>query len=102
MTIMSKKRWYLKVIFHALDICKVSGWLFYCRHCDQLAVPKKRSKIIACIHYRACWGTRLAGKSNLKLVGRPKNRSLSPSVVRKAGVAKTFPDVRYDLRDHFP
>ena len=24
-TIVSKKRWYLKVIFHALDICKVSG-----------------------------------------------------------------------------
>ena len=37
-------------------------------------------------------------------MGRPKNRSLSPttSVGRKAAVAKPFPDVRYDQHDHFP
>ena len=40
-TIMSKKRWCLKLIFDALDICKVNGWVFYRRLCDQLAFPKK-------------------------------------------------------------
>ena len=31
--IMTKKRWYLKIIFHIVDICKVNGWLLYRRHC---------------------------------------------------------------------
>ena len=46
---------------------------------------------------------RLAGKSNSKSVGGPKNQSLSPtpSVGRKAAAAKPCPDVRYDLHDHF-
>ena len=37
-------------------------------------------------------------------MGRPKNRYLSrtPSVGRKAAVAKPFLDVRFDLHDHFP
>ena len=27
--IMIKKRWYLKLIFHMVDMCKVNGWLLY-------------------------------------------------------------------------
>ena len=61
---MSKKRWYLKVIFHALDICKVSGWLFDCRHCDQLAVPKKGQKSLLAFITELAGTLRLAGKSN--------------------------------------
>ena len=63
-TIMSKKRSYLKVIFHVLDICKVNGWLFYRCHCDQLAVPiEDQNSLLAFITELA--GTlRLAGKSN--------------------------------------
>ena len=33
--IMTKKRRYLKIIFHIVDICKVSGWLLYRSHCKQ-------------------------------------------------------------------
>ena len=29
------KRWYLKILFHLLDICKVNGWLLYRCHCVQ-------------------------------------------------------------------
>ena len=35
------KRWYLKVLFHCIDIAKVNAWLLYRRHCDQQRVPKK-------------------------------------------------------------
>ena len=101
---MSKKHWYLKVIFHALDICKVNEWLFYCCHCDQLAVPKKDQKSLLAFITELAGALRLAGISNSKSVGRPKNRSSSPtpSVDRKDAVRKPFPAVRYDLHDHFP
>ena len=34
-TNIKSKRWYLKVIFHCIDIAKVNGWLLYCRFADQ-------------------------------------------------------------------
>ena len=33
--IMIKKRWYLKLIFHMVDICKINGWLLYRDFYDQ-------------------------------------------------------------------
>ena len=65
---------------------------------------KKDQKSLLAFITEFAGALRLAGKSNSKSVGRPKNRSLSPtpSVGRKAAVAKPFPDVRYDLHDHFP
>ena len=40
-TAFKTKRWYIKVIFHLVDIAKVNSWLFYRRHCDQLMIQKK-------------------------------------------------------------
>ena len=40
-TTIKTKRWYVKVLFHCVDIAKVNGWLLYRRHCDQRNVPKK-------------------------------------------------------------
>ena len=37
---MVKKRWKLMVIFHALDICKINGWLLFRHHCDRQAAHK--------------------------------------------------------------
>ena len=39
--IMTKKCWYLKIIFRIVDICKVSGWLLYRRHCKQNSIASK-------------------------------------------------------------
>ena len=39
--VMTKKRWYLKIIFHIVDVCKVNGWLLYCRHCKQNSIESK-------------------------------------------------------------
>ena len=36
------KRWYLRVLFHCVDISKVNAWVFYRRHCWQLDVPVKK------------------------------------------------------------
>ena len=40
-TAFKTKRWYIKVIFHLVDIAKVNSWLVYRRHCDQLMIQKK-------------------------------------------------------------
>ncbi|XP_057308224.1 piggyBac transposable element-derived protein 3-like [Hydractinia symbiolongicarpus] len=40
------KCWYLKVVFHRVDICKVNSWLLYRRYADQLKIPKKGEKCV--------------------------------------------------------
>ena len=44
--IMTKKRWYLKIIFHIVDICKVNEWLLYCRHCKQNSIASKHQTFL--------------------------------------------------------
>lgn len=41
-TNIKAKRWYLKVLFHCLDIAKVNAWLLYRRHREQMNAPKKQ------------------------------------------------------------
>ena len=36
------KRWYIKVLFHYVDIAKVNAWLLYKRHCMKLETPKTK------------------------------------------------------------
>jgi hypothetical protein len=43
-TKIKTKRWYLKVLFHCLDIAKVNAWLLYRRHCVLKKVPKKQQQ----------------------------------------------------------
>ena len=39
---MKCKRWYLKVLVHCMDICKVNAWLLYRRHATQMSIRKRR------------------------------------------------------------
>ena len=34
--IQTRKRWYLKIITHLVNICNVNGWLIYRRYSEQL------------------------------------------------------------------
>ena len=40
------KRWYIKVLFHCVNIAKVNARLLYKRHCMQLETPKSLLKFI--------------------------------------------------------
>ncbi len=35
-------RWYIKVFWHYVDICKVNAWLLYRRDCNSLEISKKK------------------------------------------------------------
>ena len=39
-TNIKTKRWYIKILFYCIDICKVNGWLIARRHCNQLNIAK--------------------------------------------------------------
>ena len=39
--IQTRKRWYLKIITHLVNICYVNGWLVYRRYSEKLQVLKK-------------------------------------------------------------
>ena len=43
-TQIKTKRWYIKVLFHCVDIAKVNVWLLYKRHWMQLETPKRKQK----------------------------------------------------------
>ena len=53
-TAFKTKRWYIKVIFHLVDIAKVNSWLVYRRHCDQLKIQKKISIVVIAIYFSHC------------------------------------------------
>lgn len=102
-TIISKKRWYLKIIFHCVDMCKVNAWILYRRHCDQKGIDSKHQLPLLNFTAQIAAGLRSAGKSTERLVGRPRKRSLSPL---PGGRAPSFPkptnDVIRDGIQHWP
>ena len=107
MKIVAKKRWYLKVIFHALDIWEIDGCLLFHRHCDQQEDQQKRMKN-HCLNsfqiYLVNSDLWERYKNDSQLVGRPEKWSFfpTPNVGKKATIANPFPDIRYDLHGHFP
>ena len=44
LTDIKTRRWYLKILFHCVDICKINAWLLYPHHCNQAGVSKKKQK----------------------------------------------------------
>ncbi|CAF1619795.1 unnamed protein product [Adineta ricciae] len=44
------QKYYIKIIFHLIDLSIVNGWLLYRRHCDQRRLPK--NKILTLLQFR--------------------------------------------------
>lgn len=102
--IQTRKRWYLKIITHCINICNVNAWLLYRRFSEQLQVPKKSQLTYLQFIKDVADGLLMAGKQPGRTPGRPKKRSLSPvpKVGKKPMVPKPIPDVRYDGLNHWP
>ena len=103
------KRWYLVLLFHAVDIAKVNAWLLYRRFCSQMNVPVKKQLSLLDFVAQLSEGLINTGKlgRSKQAVGRPKKRSSQqlPEQQPKRGRApKTLlPDVdsRYDQLGHW-
>ena len=69
------KGWYLKVLFHCVDIVKVNAWLIYCRDCNQLKVSKKSQ--LSLVKFTMMIAAALTKSHNIqRAVGRPSKRKL--------------------------
>ena len=103
--IKTRKRWYLKIITHLINLCNVNGWLLYGRYSNQLGIAKKTQLSLLQFTKDVADGLLLVGKNPNKPLGRPlKRRSLSPvsTIGKKPMVPKPVADVRYDGLHHWP
>jgi len=104
-TTIKTKRWYLKVLFHCVDIAKVNAWLVYRRHCDQSNVPKKSQLSLLKFTMSIASALTTAHTSQIRPVGRPSRSSTGetpPARKRKLPSAAPVDNVRYDKCDHWP
>ena len=101
--INTKKRWYLKLIFHCIDISKINAWLLYRSHCTQFKMPKNKQLSLRRFISQVATALNLKDKDSGKKIGRPK-RSLSPAntLGRKPSNPKPICDIRYDGFCHRP
>lgn len=105
------KKYYLKIIFHLIDLCIANGWLLYRRHCEQLRLPK--NEIRSLLQFRT-----EIGEACLKYVipkdpaprprGRPAANSQSrqkkplPTTTRAVRVQHPPVNIRSDGYHHWP
>ena len=103
---MKTKRWYLKVIIHAVDICKVNAWILYRRFADQLRIPKKNQMNLLTFSSKVAAGLTMESKTLERSVGRPrKRRSIDHDTTgpgRRVLTATPANCVRIDATAHWP
>jgi hypothetical protein len=105
-------RWYIKVFWHCIDICKVNAWILYRRHCDEQGIPKKNQKSLlkfsllladSLIHVNKV----LPPESSNGKPGRPaKRKSIEVACNSKPGRKPVTPSpdevIRTDQFGHWP
>jgi hypothetical protein len=42
--VLKTHRWYIKIFWHCINICKVNAWVLYRCHCNQQGIPKKNQE----------------------------------------------------------
>lgn len=98
---MKCKRYYLKIIFHLIDMCVVNSWLMYRRYCEQLKIHKYDPLII--FKNDVAHALLFSGKDKVKKRGRPtSNTKFSPSQKKYKISPRPNNDIRFDSYDHWP
>ena len=104
-TTIKTKRWYLKFLFHCVDVAKVNAWLLYRRHCDQRNVPKKSQ--LSLLKFTISVASALTSASTIRCRSMGRSSRSSTNEVpatrkRKLPTPTLVDDVRYDKIDHWP
>ena len=78
------KRWYLRVLVHSVDICKVNAWLLYRSYADQLKIPKHQQMQLAAFSTKIAHMLSQRDKPIDRPIGRPlKRKSLEQRTERR-------------------
>ncbi|CAF3057105.1 unnamed protein product [Rotaria sp. Silwood2] len=107
---VGSKKYYIKIVFHLIDLSVVNAWLLYRRHCLQLNLPKK--DIMSLLTFRINIATALL-KSNppppIIKRGRPSlesklksNENNSTTTLRTTPTLAPPSSTRFDKYDHWP
>lgn len=94
------KRYYLRIVYHFIDICIVNAWLLYRRHCTEHKIIFKRLVV-----FRSEIAHALINKNSSfsKKRGRPMQETSTPEPPSKRRVTfNPIDDIRYDNVDHWP
>ena len=96
-TTVKTEGWYLKILFHCVDISKVNTWLFYHCHCNQLQVLQKNQMFLLVLMSKIAEGSGSANKVP-RGAGRPSKRKSTDDVAAVKHKSSKPPcnDVRYD------
>ena len=105
-TTIKSKRWYLKVLFHCVNIAKVNAWLLYRRHCDQQRIPKKsQMSLLKFTSSTALVLTKSGTIETPRSVGRPRSSgddNPQSAKKRKVSTEVHIGDIRHDNIAHWP
>ena len=105
------RRWYIKVFWHCIDICKVNAWILYRRHCAEQGIPKKNQKsllkfVLELADMLISVNKAAPSDHNLGKAGRPqKRKSLEvgdSKLGRKPVTPSPYDAVRTDQYGHWP
>ena len=100
------KRWYIKIFWHLVDICKVNAWLLYRRHYEQMGFPARKRKSLMNFSCEIAEALIYADKGPEKPTqGRPSKRAsleCAPTVGKRPSNPLPVADVRYDNIAHWP
>lgn len=94
------RRFYLRIIYHLIDMCVVNAWLLYRRHCKQLKIKKTTS--LLSFKLDIAYALLQAGKNKVHKRGRPSLSSTPPTTKKKLFAPRPVDDVRYDEIAHWP
>ena len=97
---LGTKKWYMHVVYYALGVCIVNGWLLYRRHCHQNEATTKSIVRLKDFKMQIAYSLMLRGKSNAPKRGRPSFSIEKPKT--NASVALPQKDIRLDRHSHFP
>ena len=100
------RRWYIKILWHLVDICKVNAWLLYRRHCQQRGLPARQIKSLMKFSCEIAEALIYANKAADKPTrGRPSKRASTegtPPVSKRSSNPLPVAGVRHDNIAHWP
>lgn len=100
-TDIRSKRFYLRIIFHLVDMAVVNSWLLYRRHCSQLNIKKYETLLI--FKLDLAHALIMSGENKVKKRGKPKNsEKILPPQKKYKTSGRPVNDVRFDCYDHWP
>lgn len=95
------KRYYLRIIFHMIDMCVVNSWIMYRRDCKELKINKYEPLVV--FKYNIALALLRSGKDKIKKRGRPATTSnISPCTKKYKISARPNNDIRFDGYHHWP